>query len=38
MVDEARAKVIYSKAKDMLVDGFSKPYDSVNHKPFSRLF
>jgi hypothetical protein len=37
MVDEARAKVIYFKARDMQADGFSKLYDLVKHKPFPRL-
>jgi len=35
MVDEKRLKVVYKKVDDMLADGFSKPYDPVNHKPFA---
>jgi len=37
MVDEERIKVIYSKAKDMQADGFSKPYEPAKQGPFSKL-
>jgi hypothetical protein len=34
MVDEKCLKVVYKKGDEMLVDGFSKPYDPAKHKPF----
>jgi len=37
MVDEERINVIYSKARDMQVDGFSKPYEPAKQGPFSTL-
>ncbi len=37
MVDEVRAKMLYTKGKDMQADGFSKPYNPVKHKPFAKL-
>jgi hypothetical protein len=38
MVDKARAKVFYTKVKDMQADSFSKQYNPVKHKPLSKLF
>jgi phosphoribosylformimino-5-aminoimidazole carboxamide ribonucleotide (ProFAR) isomerase len=35
MVEEGRIRVIYKKGEEMLVDGMSKPYDPVKHKPFA---
>jgi hypothetical protein len=37
MVDEERIKVIYTKARDMQADGFSKPYEPAKQGPFSKL-
>jgi hypothetical protein len=34
MVDEKRVLVRYKAEKDMVADGFSKPYDPVKHKVF----
>jgi hypothetical protein len=34
MVDEKRVLVLYKAEKDMVADGFSKPYDPVKHRVF----
>jgi hypothetical protein len=34
MVDEKRVIVKYIRGEDMDADGFSKPYDLVEHKKF----
>jgi hypothetical protein len=34
MVDEKRVLVRYKAEKDMVADGFSKPYDPVKHRVF----
>jgi len=33
-VEEKRASILHVKAEDMKADGFSKPYDITEHKPF----
>jgi hypothetical protein len=37
MVDKGKVKVIYKRAGDMEADGFSKPYDHVKQKLFTKL-
>jgi hypothetical protein len=37
MVDENRIRVEYVKAAGMIADGFSKPYDPAEHKPFAAV-
>ena len=34
-VDENCANILHVKAEDMKADGFSKPYDPAEHKPFA---
>jgi hypothetical protein len=34
MVDEKRVLVQYKAEKDMVADGFSKPYDPIKHRVF----
>jgi hypothetical protein len=34
MVDKERVLVEYKVEKDMVADGFSKPYDPVKHRVF----
>jgi hypothetical protein len=36
MVDQGRVVVKYLKGEDMEADGFSKPYDPVDHGKFAR--
>lgn len=36
-VDEKHAKVAQVKVADMKADGFSKPYDPAEHKPFAEM-
>jgi hypothetical protein len=35
VVEENRASILHVKAEDMKADGFSKPYDPAEHKPFA---
>jgi hypothetical protein len=35
MVDEGRVQVEHVKAPEIKADGFTKPYDGGNHKPFA---
>jgi hypothetical protein len=36
MVDQRRVEIKYLNAEAMIADGFSKPYDPVEHEPFAR--
>jgi hypothetical protein len=37
MVDEKRMEVGCKGVEEMIADGFSKPYDSIKHIPFTKL-
>jgi hypothetical protein len=37
MVDQERVHVVYIKAAEMKVDGFSKPFDPTEFKKFARM-
>jgi len=36
-VEEKRAFIVHVSAGEMKADGFSKPYDPAEHKPFSEM-
>jgi hypothetical protein len=36
-VEEKRATIVHVLAEGMKADGFSKPYDTAEHKPFAEM-